>query len=159
MNGSGIIWGIIGSSWDWLDGSCQLSTSMEKEWAWVNALHNGDLKKISNINTYTKNVLVEIIVYLSEQASTFCSCYLEWSGLFSESGVIISITVCSASGSERSSITVSSSKEGNPLLIALSERRLIALDRPTKKNLLLFATLNSKSPLTYQIFSYTAQVL
>lgn len=45
------------------------------------------------------------------------------------------MTVCSASGSERSSITVSSSKEGNPLLIALSERRLIALDRPIEKHI------------------------
>lgn len=42
------------------------------------------------------------------------------------SGVIISITVASGSGSDRSSTTVSSSSDGNPLLIALSDRKEIA---------------------------------
>lgn len=69
--------------------------------------------------------------YLSAVHTSLIVSYLSES----PSGVIISITVASGSGSERSSTTVSSSNDGNPLLIALSDLRDTALvERPVQND-------------------------
>lgn len=64
-------------------------------------------------------------IYLSAAHISLSLCQLSESSL---SGVIISTTVASGSGSERSSTTVSSSSDGNPRLIARSDRRETALE-------------------------------